>query len=388
MRNVLIDNCVPLNNGDAALIFGLYKQLKERKFDVEFSCLKKEEVEKVYPDYKWHSSHINTFFYKICFKKNLLVFLWKFLIFIKLVLFNNEYKNNDVIISAPGGYIHSYYGIEARMYILYLCKKWLHKQVGIYSQSIGHLNKRDQKIFYKYGKYLNFIFVRDEVSYKRAKSYGNLNNIRLTKDAAFLLLDQNLQAKKVNNKKVALSVRTWKHEGRSMQTYYHLLHKIVENLLKNGYEITFLSTCQGLNGYTDDSETADDFLKKYNYKQNKNIKIDKNYYDLEALQTEICSFDFVIGTRLHMCLLALINGVPAFNISYEEKGAASFKYLGMENFTVDFNANPEDITKKIQTFLAMDLTEKEKILEKVKEISTEQKHIFYDLYSSNFERII
>lgn len=386
MRKVLIDNCVPLNNGDAALIFGLYKQLKEKKFNIEFSCLKKEEVEKVYPNYKWHSSHINTLFYRICFKKNLLVFLWKLFIFIKLTVFNNEYKSNDIIISAPGGYIHSYYGIEARMYILYLCKKWLHKQVGIYSQSIGHLNKRDQKILYKYGQYLDFIFVRDEVSYKRIKSYGNFNNISLTKDAAFLLLDKDLQAKNISGKKVALSVRKWNHEGRSMQTYYHLLHKIVEYLLKNNYEITFLSTCQGISGYTDDSETAEDFLRKYNYKQGKNIKIDKKYYDLEALQKEIRTFDFVIGTRLHMCLLSLINGVPSFNISYEEKGAESFNYLNIETFTVDFNSTPEDLTEKLQMFLTMDLIEKEKIMEKVRDISKEQKLIFYDLYSSNFER--
>ncbi|QXN87168.1 polysaccharide pyruvyl transferase family protein [Tetragenococcus halophilus] len=388
MKKVLVDNCVPLNNGDAALIFGLYKQLKKKNFTVEFSCLKKEEVERRYPDYKWHRSYINTLFYRICFKKNLLVFLWKFFIFLKLVLLNNEYKNNDIIISAPGGYIHSYYGIEARMYILYVCKKWLHKQVGIYSQSIGHLNKRDQKIFYKYGKHLNFIFLRDEVSYKKAKSYGDFNNLRLTKDAAFLLLDKDLQVKNRTEKKIALSVRKWNYEGRSMQRYYTLLYKIIEYLLQNDYEITFLSTCQGLDGYTDDSEVAVDFLKKYHYEQNQKIKVDTEYYDLEALQKEIQSFDFVIGTRLHMCLLALINGVPAFNISYEEKGAASFEYLDMENFTIDFNSEPEDVMEKLQEFLGMDLTEKERILKKVKDISNEQKSIFYDLYSSDFERAI
>src|SRR5699024_1450817 len=146
-------------------------------------CLNHDEVKKIYPEYIWHPSHINTLFYKICFKKNLFVFLWKFVMFFKIVIFSNEYKKSDIIISAPGGYIHSYYGIEARMYILYLCKKYLHKKVGIYSQSIGNLSDRDKKIFFTYGKDLNFIFVRDSLSLERTKEYGDFKNVYLTKDA-------------------------------------------------------------------------------------------------------------------------------------------------------------------------------------------------------------
>lgn len=388
MKKVLIDNCVPLNNGDAALIFGLYKQLKRKKCDVEFSCLKKEKVEEIYPNFVWYNSHIGTIFYRICFKKNLLVFLWKIFIFIRLVVFNSEYKRNEVIISAPGGYIHSYYGIEARLYILYLCKKWLHKQVGIYSQSIGNLNKHDQRVLYKYGKHLNFIFVRDEISYKRIKSYGNFNNVYRTKDAAFLLLDEKLELVQTAKKRVALSVRKWNNEGRSMQIYYQLLNKIVEYLLKNEYEITFLSTCQGLSFYTDDSKIAKDFLKKYSYEEGINIKVDREYHDLGSLQKKLRTFDFVIGTRLHMCLLSLLNGVPSFNISYEEKGIESFRYLDMEDYVVDFNSKPEYITEKLDGFLEMKLEEKEELLQKVNIISNEQKYIFDSLYSSNFERII
>ncbi|MCF1613604.1 polysaccharide pyruvyl transferase family protein [Tetragenococcus koreensis] len=387
MKKVLIDNCVPLNNGDAALIFGLYKQLKAKKCEVEFSCLKQKEVKKIYPNFVWYNSHIGTIFYRICFKKNLFVFLWKIFIFFKLVVFNNEYKRNEIIISAPGGYIHSYYGIEARMYILYLCKKWLHKQVGIYSQSIGKLNKHDQRVLYKYGKHLNFIFVRDETSYRRIKSYGNFNNIYRTKDAAFLLLDERLKLVKTTKKKVALSVRKWSNEGRSMQVYYQLLNKIVKYLIKNEYEITFLSTCQGLSFYTDDSKVAKDFLREYSYEEGTNIKVDQEYYDLDSLQKKLRTFDFVIGTRLHMCLLSLLNGVPSFNISYEEKGIESFKYLGIEDFVVDFNSKSEHVNEKLDAFLGMELEEKEELLRKVNVISKEQKLIFYDLYSSNFERI-
>lgn len=385
MKKVLIDNCVPLNNGDAALVMGLYKQLSKKNYEVVFSCSNKKEVCKRYPKFNWIETYTTTLFSRLCSKSIILMYFWKLIIFIKLIVFNNEYKRNDIIISAPGGYIHSYYGIEQRMYILYLCKKWLHKSVGIYSQSIGNLSQRDKLIFYKYGKILNYIFARDLLSFERAKSYGDFNNIYLTKDAAFLLMEDSVKepSEKKITKKVAISLRSWKKEGREMSQYFNLIYEAVEYLLNQGYSITFLSTCQGIANYTDDSITAKKFVEYFNLEDNKNVHIDGDYHNLESLQFEIKKFDFIIGTRLHMCLLSWINQIPAFNISYEEKGRESFKYLGISQFSVDFNSH--SITKELQLFLNM--TDKEKIFNKVYEISKEQKSIFNKLAATNFERI-
>lgn len=387
MKKVLIDNCVPLNNGDAALIMGLYKQLKAKNFSVAFSCLEKLKVEKKYPNFTWYKSHINTFFYKVCFKKNILVWFWKLVMFVKIVVLDNEYKQSDIIISAPGGYIHSYYGIEGRMYILYLCEKWLHKKVGIYSQSIGNLSRRDQRIFYKYGKSLNYIFARDSVSFERAKSYGDFTNIYLTKDAVFLLKESSGSETKSNseNNKVAISLRSWKHEGRDMQAYFDMMHSMVDYLLSGGYEITFLSTCQGIDGYVDDSKVASQFMEQFHYTKSKKVHVDSNYYNLRKLQANLRNFDYVIGTRLHMCLLSWINQVPAFNISYEEKGRESFSYMEIEQYSVDFNS--QDAVGQLSLFLGMTNAEHASIISRVKEISDEQKRIFTQLVDSDFEEI-
>lgn len=386
MTQVLIDNCVPLNNGDSALIFGVYKQLKQKNFDVVFSTLNKKEVVKKYPQFTWYKSHINTIFYRACFKENIFSFIWKAIMFIKIVLFKNEYKESDIIISAPGGYIHSYYGIEGRLYILYICKKWLHKKVGIYSQSIGNLTLRDQKLFYKYGKELDFIFVRDRVSMERANSYGVFDNIYLTKDAAFLLMENNNKPLKNETMKVAISLRSWEREGREMTKYFHLIHESVELFLKYNYDITFLSTCQGIKDYTDDSIVAKKFISEYHYTNRDDIHVDDRYHSLTELQSEIKEFDFVIGTRLHMCILSWINQVPAFNISYEEKGKESFKYLGIDRYSVDFNSS--DIVGKLNAFLVMSNQEKKSILDRIEEVSREQNEIFEKLFSNDFEGII
>ncbi|WP_407856509.1 polysaccharide pyruvyl transferase family protein [Enterococcus hailinensis] len=373
MKNVLIDNCVPLNNGDAALVFGLSNALKKKNYKIEFSCLNYTQVKSKYPEYRWHKSRIGTFFYRACFWKNKFTFIWKLYTFINLVFLKNEYKKADNIISAPGGYIHSYYGIEARMFILYICKKWLKKQVGIYSQSIGSLSDRDKRFFYKYGKDLDYILVRDELSYNRALSYGNFKNLVLTKDAAFLLgqLTKSNFTNKNKDKQVAISVREWAKEGRSMDSYFNLIDRIVKRVLSYGYKITFLSTCQGIDDYVDDSIVAKEFINKYGYADNAMVAVDDSYHTLEELQQLIQdNFEFVIGTRLHMCILSIINGVPALNISYEEKGRECYKYLDIEEFSVDFN-NEESIDI-IDSFINMSDFQKKQLFENVSIISQEQ----------------
>lgn len=376
---VLIDNCVPLNNGDAALIFALKKGFN-KKNSIELNCLNYKEVKKRYPNEVWHPSLINntfhSFFKKIPF---LGLKIWKIFIAIYLFAFNNPYKKSDLIISAPGGYIHSYYGIESRMFILYFCKKYLKKNVGIYSQSIGDLSEKDQKIFEKYGCVLDFIYLRDEISFKRAQDYGLKDNIKLTKDAAFLLFEKSeLNYLNKRNKKIAISMREWNKEGRGKTKYFDLINKIVTILLKHNYQIEFISTCQGLPDYVDDSKVAEEFVEYYKYNNNRNINIDSTYYNLKELQEKLVEYDFVFGTRLHMCILSLINGTLAFNISYEEKGKECYKYLKLDDFTLDYN-NIEDCSEVIEKFLNINHKESQKTEENVIKVSNQQKEIFENM---------
>lgn len=366
---ILIDKCIPLNNGDAALIFSLANQLKEEN-EIEFSTTHFETVKKLYPEYKWHKSLIGNRYYRKIFKA--LPFVGKIITFCYLIFTNNEYKNADLIIAAPGGYLHSYYGIEDKMYIWYVCKKFLKKSVGIYSQSLGDLSNRDKKIFKKYGKEYDFIYLRDPLSYKRASSYGLTSNIFQTKDAAFMLNDINkIFEKQSKNKVIAFSVRDWSNESRDISIFYSLIGKLINICLDKGYEIRFISTCQGLDNYVDDSKTAQKILKYLNLENNERITIDKDFHKLDDFQKIIRDFDFVIGTRLHMCILSLINKVPAYNISYEEKGKEVYRYLGMSDFTIDYNqtGNFED---SFLNFLNMNEYDRNEIFSKVKQVQEEQ----------------
>src|SRR5699024_1362620 len=98
--------CIPLNNGDAALIFSLANQLSKEN-TIEFSTTHYETVNKIYSEYTWHKSLLGNRYYRKIFK--VFPFLGKLITFCYLIFTNNEYKDADLIIAAPGGYLHSYY---------------------------------------------------------------------------------------------------------------------------------------------------------------------------------------------------------------------------------------------------------------------------------------
>lgn len=200
--------------------------------------------------------------------------------------------------------------------------------------------------------------MRDQVSLDRVNELGSFSNVSLTKDAAFLL--QPIRGVK-NPKTIAISVREWKQEGRDESAYIHLIHKIVKYLIDRGYKITFLSTYQGDIRYTNDSLMASKIVSKLEPELVKNIVVDGQYYNLSQVTDKLTTFEYVIGTRLHMCILAWLSGTPALNISYEEKGRECYEYLDIPQFSIDFNFS-SDITVVLDRFLYIYMTIKWKKL--------------------------
>ena len=62
-------------------------------------------------------------------------------------------------------------------------------------------------------------------------------------------------------------------------------------------------------------------------------------------------FRFVVGTRLHMCILTIMSGIPAFNISYEVKVKECYKILNLNEYSVDYNDDINDSLEKLQQFI-------------------------------------
>ncbi|MBP2097440.1 polysaccharide pyruvyl transferase family protein [Enterococcus rivorum] len=372
--NILIENAVPLNNGDAALIFALGEKLESLGHSVMYSCSEYKVVKKMYPEKKWIPSILS---YR--WVNNMPVF--KQIYYYLSVLFRKKLKNQDLIISAPGGYINSYYGFENKMLILNLYKKLLNKPIIMFSQSVGPLSKNDEKLLVKYLPIFSEFFVRDSISYNRVRSVSTYSNLFQTYDAALMLGMTDYHNKKVTNR-IAISVRKWQFDKRDEVTYHNLVKKVIKICIEKGYSVTFLSTCQGIPRYVDDTISAKKIVDSLPNMMKQYVTVDDRQYTLNSLRRRLEGFDFIIGTRLHMCILGWLSGTPAFNISYEEKGKACYEYLQMDEFSIDYNES-NDFSKKLNNFLDMEEKLKNKYFAKIREINKEM-----DLATKNMlERI-
>ncbi|WP_317914160.1 polysaccharide pyruvyl transferase family protein [Carnobacterium maltaromaticum] len=371
----MIDYAVPLNNGDAALIFALGDELETLGHEVTYSTFQLDKVKKKYPEKVWIASILSNKYLNH-------IPIIRYIYYCIQILCNPVIKNQDLIIAAPGGYINSYYGFKLKLLVLSLYKRLLGKPIIMYSQSIGPLNRKDEKIIKKYLPYFSKFLVRDEASFQRIKPLtGNYESLVKTYDAAFLMEPKG-QLLKSSTKKIAISVRSWKFDNRSQDIYQQLIKDMVKELIFHGFEIVFLSTCQGDTEYIDDSIEAIRIYRSFPKKMQESITIDANNYDLDQLKERLQEFDYVIGTRLHMCILAWLSGVPAFNISYEEKGKECYSYLGLEKYTIDYNEE-DNSRERIKSFLKMTEIEKQCHFNKIDTIHVEMKRMLGTLLNES-----
>ncbi len=369
MKNALIINAVPTNNGDAALVFGLRDKLIEKGYKVTISTLKIDIVKKLYPNIEWIKAEYE--FNKLERKIIRHIPSLKKKIIKRRTSTNDIYKNIDLIISAPGGYINSYYGIYDRIFQIDVIKKNYKSKVVMYSQSVGPLNSKDKEVLEKNIYLFDLFMARDEISYNNVKEF---KNVIKTNDAAFLL--KNIESKEPKENKVAISVREWKFDGRSKEKYISLIENMVYKCIDSGYDVEFLSTCQGLSNYVDDSIIAKEIVESLDNKYKKRVIVNDKYYSLEELRESLCRFKFVIGTRLHMCILSMLSGVPAFNISYEAKGKECYKILDLNEYSIDYNDDIDEGMKKLQKFIDKNNDLIEVYKEKVKVMQKEANEYF------------
>ncbi len=345
MKKVIIMNAVPTNNGDAALVFGLRDKLIEQGYEVWISTTKYDIVKKMYPGVLWERADYD---FSPMYYKMFRVFpgLKKYILKHR-VKKKKIYRDADFVIGAPGGYINSYYGIEEKLYCMKLIKELYGAKLVMYSQSVGPLNKTDKKILDDYIDMFELFMARDDISYENVKQYKNCIK---TNDAAFLL-DRQTCNNNVEKQSIAVSVREWKFDDRSKEKYITLMKALVEKCIDDGKNVEFISTCQGLKNYVNDSKMAQEIVNRLEEKYRKHVVVDSQYHTLYQLRDKIKKYDFVIGTRLHMCILTMLAGIPAINISYEVKGKECFRMLGFEKYSLDYNSDVKEGLEVLQDFV-------------------------------------
>lgn len=354
MKKVLIFNAFPTNNGDAALVFSLFSAFKNKGFNVKIAAQKYDLISSLYKGYPLVRELTDYEIFNKVPGSRYIKSLFTPLMF----LFSKEFMKADVLVASPGGYINSYYGFS-RVSATIFTAKLLGKKTAIYSQSFGPFNKRDEFLIKFISRFTDILYARDKYSYETLMNLKiKKERVHLVEDGAFLIPFKSTVG---NARKIAVSVRSWKHDLRNQSIFFDMIKKFVIECVDRGYSIEFVSTCQGLENYIDDSKVAEEIKSSLPTEYLSKVEVNHDYFRLEELQSYIEQFDAVIGTRLHMCILSLLRGKPCLNISYEIKGKEAFEYLGLSDYSVDYNEDLNIAGKRIVHFLETLPSYKQKI---------------------------
>lgn len=342
VQNILLVNALPLNNGDAALVFSAKDYFVKKGYSVKIATQKFETVKKHYPETDFVQD-INDI--KILRK----VPFFKIFISPLIFIFRRPYMQADVIAGVPGGYLNSYYGIISTLMTFFLAKLF-GKTTILLPQSFGPITGKDVVIFKIFHKFIDVFISRDDLSSAELIKLGvKKEKLIQMPDFAFI----NAKPKKVlsGNKKAAISVRDWKYDERDSEKYQELILGFATQLIEQGFELEFISTCQGLIDYVDDSKIAKLIANRLPQEMKSKVIVNNSYYKFNEFNNYIEKFDLVVGTRLHMCIITLCKGIPAFNISYEAKGKECYSYLNLNDLSVDYNCSLERAKNQFTSFL-------------------------------------
>ena len=361
---ILITNSVPLNGGDEALLRATIEGLMRRWprssirvlcSDVEL-CRKQLSDLSLYPDLEQITAAqtfgrhlVNALHRRFCLRNSITRWLSHSVDWITAKSTRREvlnlYRGCDLVISSPGGFFHDYYPIGDRLRGLDTALHW-GKPVILLAQSIGPFWKRRslkqvKNVFNRVSR----ICVRDSFSRKHLIGCGvDPNRIQETSDIAFLwrdLVPELFSKKSGPVKSIVLCFRKWPiNDVVGTAKIVEKAAKLCEFLLADpSREIHFISSCQGLPGYVDDSELALAVLESLSPRLGSRCKIDRRRYTPRELIEVLGRHSMTVSMRLHVCILAMLGGAPAVGLGYEDKTAGIFGQLGLEAYQVGFQSD-------------------------------------------------
>jgi colanic acid/amylovoran biosynthesis protein len=341
---LLITDTVPLNGGDEALLRATIGALRRRfaHARIDVLCKDVQRCRALLPDLRLAS---DLMFARDDDEREAAV---------------EMYRMADVVISAPGGFLSDYYAMEGRLTAMETALD-MGKPVMIFAQSIGPLDKPESRR--RVGEVLGrcaAVALRDARSRELLADCGvDPGLLHVTADAAFLwrMLDPGLLRRRVDARvrTIGMCFRPWPLRGD--EEHARLAEKaaaLTRQLLESdaNRRLRFLSTCQGVEGYKDDSDFAKRIVGLLPGVLRGRCDIDAARYGPTRLIGELARIDAMISMRLHGCLLAMLGGCAAMGVGYECKTREVFRQLGFERYTVEQHEPAERWIETVEAFFS------------------------------------
>lgn len=157
-------------------------------------------------------------------------------------------------------------------------------------------------------------------------------------------------------RRVAISVRHWPYAAAvqghdTTESYRAAIVALTEHIVRGGGEVTFVSTCQGVPTYTDDSVEARHIAGQVAEDCRGGVHVDGQHRRAEALIEMVAGFDAVVATRMHMAILSLMAGLPVLPIAYEFKTEELFRRLGEPELAIPLEeVDPQRLVSAYDAF--------------------------------------
>jgi len=363
---VLVTNCVVLNGGDAAILYGLLDRLRAAigpRIDVIVVDDQPEAVAGRYPQLpttrrldatlgRAPSIPILGRVVAELQRARLLAGAWcmgRGMASLARLWLNSEQRSalevfswSTAVVSTGGTYLVERYPIAGRLLELEVALA-MRRPLVLFTQSLGPFTeRRHRRTVRTIASRARLVLLRDELSRRHLIDLGIPgDHVQVVADGAFALTARR-PARTGHRLRVAVSVRDWPYAsgdaGVTNTRYRASIKGLVEGLVSNrGAEVTFLSTCQGAPEYwTDDSAVATTIAEELDPRVRGSVQVDRAFRSPPELLDTLGRFDLVVATRMHMAILALVAGVPVFPIAYESKTRELFGRLGMAEWVRDF----------------------------------------------------
>lgn len=272
----------------------------------------------------------------------------------------------DTVVLCGGGYLYS---PDSRLNLTLLhcaLTRWIARALGkdllMMPQSIGPFRRRsDELIAAAALRAVDEIVVREERSLIEVRRLvGERRPITVCPDIALYgwALEEELThpVTKVAANTVGLIAMDWTWARRAgtgeLDAYMDKLAQVSTHLNQKGLQVHLMASSLVPSEGQDDQEIADGVLSRLPRNGEPMACINADAADVESLRLALRHQSVVISTRLHGCLLAMLEGRPAVALAYQPKATATYELLGLSELCLDVQSfSVTEVCQKVDMIL-------------------------------------
>lgn len=276
-----------------------------------------------------------------------------------------EYRQADMIVFAPGGYIRSQLGIKQTINLLmqllpfYLSKLTKAKTL-VAPISIGPFSAEWQEhLACRTLNSLDTVIAREKITFTLLKRNG-AKNAMLSTDLA-LLRTSKKKKKKQESRTIGFTIRPWSTTENHKRVLGCLVDAFVKLAKEEQIVIRPIVQVNAPAYGEDDSACAKEVVGRL---RKKGVKVLPTFY-VERMKHPSNAYrelDLLVGMRMHSNIIAATSGVPFVAIAYEYKTNGISTQLDNSEYVIDF----DDVTaKRLYTLIKKAYVKKNKLRKKI-----------------------